>query len=132
MIARRHGRILPIIAGQAGMAAGLLGLALLPAHAPILSVAAVMIPVGVGGAFTVPPVASLILDAAPGQLGGTASGVLNTFRQMGGSLGVALFGAIVSASGAFQTGLRVSYTATAILVAIAAVGTLTLRTTARR
>ncbi len=130
--AARHGRIVPIIAGQAAMAAGLLGLALLPAHAPILAVAAVMIPVGVGGAFTVPPIASLILDAAPGPLGGTASGVLNTFRQLGGSLGVAVFGAIVSASTAFQTGLRVSYTATAVLVAVAAAGTLTLRTTGRR
>ncbi len=131
-IAARHGRILPIIAGQTAMAAGLLGLALLPAHAPILAVAGVMIPVGVGGAFTVPPIASLNLDAAPDQVGGTASGVLNTFRQLGGSIGVAAFGAIVSASAAFQTGLRVSYTAAAVLVAVATAGTLTLRTTARR
>jgi MFS transporter, DHA2 family, methylenomycin A resistance protein len=126
-IAQRYGPILPIIAGQAGMATGLLLLALLPLHAPVLAVAAVMIPVGVGGAFTVPPIASLILDAAPGQLGGTASGVLNTFRQMGGSLGVAVFGAIVSASAAFEAGLRFSYAATAALVAIAAAATLALR-----
>ncbi|HUK69821.1 MAG TPA: MFS transporter [Streptosporangiaceae bacterium] len=126
-IAQRFGRILPIVAGQAAMATGLLLLALLPPNAPALAVAAVMILVGVGGAFTVPPIASLILDSAPGQLGGTASGVLNTFRQMGGSLGVAVFGAVVSASAAFEAGLRVSYTATAALVAIAAASTLALR-----
>jgi MFS transporter, DHA2 family, methylenomycin A resistance protein len=126
-IAQRYGPNLPIIAGQAGMATGLLLLALLPLHAPVLAVAAVMIPVGVGGAFTVPPIASLILDAAPGHLGGTASGVLNTFRQMGGSLGEAVFGAIVSASAAFEAGLRLSYAATAALVAIAAAATLALR-----
>ena len=131
-VAQRFGRILPIIAGQAGMACGLLLLALLPLHAPVLAVAAVMILVGVGGAFTVPPIASLILDSVPGQLGGTASGVLNTFRQMGGSLGVAVFGAVVSASAAFEAGLRVSYAATAVLVAIAAAVTLTLRTSARQ
>jgi MFS transporter, DHA2 family, methylenomycin A resistance protein len=131
-VARRYGRILPIIAGQASMATGLLALALLPLHVPVLAVAAVMILVGVGGAFTVPPIASLILDSVAGQLGGTASGVLNTFRQMGGSLGVAVFGAVVSASAAFEAGLRVSYAATAILVAIAAAGTLTLRTSARQ
>lgn len=131
-IAQRYGRTLPIIAGQAGMATGLLLLAFLPLHAPVLAVAAVMILVGVGGAFTVPPIASLILDSVPGQIGGTASGILNTFRQMGGSLGVAVFGAVVSASAAFAAGLRVSYAATAILVAIAAAGTLTLRTSARQ
>jgi MFS transporter, DHA2 family, methylenomycin A resistance protein len=130
-IAQRYGRILPIIAGQAGMATGLVLLALLPLHAPVLAVAAVMVLVGVGGAFTVPPVASLILDSVPGQLGGTASGVLNTFRQMGGSLGVAVFGAVVDASSLFEHGLRISFAGTAVLVAIAAAGTLALRKSAR-
>jgi MFS transporter, DHA2 family, methylenomycin A resistance protein len=64
-IAQRYGRILPIIAGQAGMATGPLLLALLPRHVPVLAVAAVMVLVGVGGAFTVPPIASLILDSVP-------------------------------------------------------------------
>jgi MFS transporter, DHA2 family, methylenomycin A resistance protein len=131
-IAQRYGRILPIIAGQAGMATGLLLLALLPLHAPVLAVAAVMILVGVGGAFTVPPIASLILDSVPGQLAGTASGVLNTFRQMGGSLGVAVFGAVADASSVFEHGLRISFAGTAVLVAIAAAGTLALRTSARQ
>jgi MFS transporter, DHA2 family, methylenomycin A resistance protein len=131
-IAQRYGRILPIIAGQAGMATGLLLLALLPLRVPVLAVAAVMILVGVGGAFTVPPIASLILDSVPGQLGGTASGVLNTFRQMGGSLGVAVFGAVVDASSVFEHGLRISFAGTAVLVAIAAAGTLALRTSVRQ
>jgi len=55
-----------------------------------LLVAAVMVPVGVGGAFTVPPIISLILDSVPPHRAGTAGGVFNTFRQMGGSLGVAV------------------------------------------
>jgi MFS transporter, DHA2 family, methylenomycin A resistance protein len=130
-VAQRFGRILPIIAGQVGMATGLLLLAVLPLRVPALAVAAVMVLVGVGGAFTVPPIASLILDSVPGQLGGTASGVLNTFRQMGGSLGVAVFGAVVNASVAFEHGLRISFAAAAVLVAIAAAGTLVLRTSAR-
>jgi len=131
-IAQRYGRILPIVAGQAGMATGLLLLALLPRHVPVLAVAAVMVLVGVDGAFTVPPIASLILDSVPGQAGGTASGVLNTFRQMGGSLGVAVFGAVVDASSVFEHGLRVSFAGTAVLVAIAAAGSLALRTSARQ
>ena len=130
-IAQRYGRILPIIAGQAGMATGLLLLALLPLHVPVLAVAAVMVLVGVGGVFTVPPIASLILDSVPRQLGGTASGVLNTFRQMGGSLGVAVFGAVVDASSVFEHGLRVSFACTAVLVAIAAAATFALRKSPR-
>jgi MFS transporter, DHA2 family, methylenomycin A resistance protein len=53
--------------------------------------------------------------------------VLNTFRQMGGSLGVAVFGAIVDASAHFEAGLRLSFTGTAILLVAAVLATLTLR-----
>jgi MFS transporter, DHA2 family, methylenomycin A resistance protein len=126
-IARRFGRLTPIIAGQISMAGGLLALAAMPANAPVWLISVLMIFVGVGGAFTVPPIASLIFDNVPGPLAGTASGVLNTFRQMGGSLGVAVFGAIVDASAHFEAGLRLSFTGTAILLVAAVLATLTLR-----
>jgi MFS transporter, DHA2 family, methylenomycin A resistance protein len=130
--AQRYGRILPIIAGQLGMATGLLLLALLPLRAPVLAVALVMILVGVGGSFTVPPIASLVLDsvAAPGA--GIASGVLNTFRQLGGSFGVAIFGAVVAVQASLLHGLRISYLATALLLAGTAAASLTLRTSKTR
>ncbi len=97
-IMRRFGRVLPIVAGQAGMAVGLIALAAIQPTTSIYVVSLLMILVGVGGAFTVPPVAAIVLDSAPDKLAGTASGVLNTFRQMGGSLGVAIFGALVNAT----------------------------------
>jgi MFS transporter, DHA2 family, methylenomycin A resistance protein len=126
-VARRFGRLTPIIAGQISMAAGLTALAAMPVTEPVWLISIVMIFVGVGGAFTVPPIASLILDSVPGSLAGTASGVLNTFRQMGGSLGVAVFGAIVNASTHFEAGLRISFTGTAVLLSAAILATLTLR-----
>jgi MFS transporter, DHA2 family, methylenomycin A resistance protein len=126
-IARRFGRLTPIVAGQISMAAGLVALAAMPVTAPAWLISLLMIFVGVGGAFTVPPIASLILDSARGPMAGTASGVLNTFRQMGGSLGVAVFGAIADASARFETGLRISFTGTALLLAVATLATLTLR-----
>ena len=126
-IANRFGRIAPIVGGQLVMAGGLISLAAIPIHAPVLAIAALMILVGVGGASTVPPVASLILDSVPGPMAGTASGVLNTFRQMGGSLGVAAFGAIVNTSGSFEAGLRVSFTAAAVLIGITAAATFSIR-----
>jgi DHA2 family methylenomycin A resistance protein-like MFS transporter len=86
-----------------------------------------MIFVGGGGGLTVPPIAALIFDSAPGRLAGTASGILNTFRQMGGSLGVAVFGAVVDANTRFASGLRTDFVATALLIGVTALLSLTLR-----
>ena len=117
----------PIVAGQLSMTGGLLVLALLPGNAPVLLVALVMIFVGGRGGLTVPPIATLTFDTAPARLAGTASGVLNTFRQMGGALGVAVFGAVVDASARFASGLRIDFVATAVLIGTAALLSLTLR-----
>ncbi len=78
------------------MAAGLVGLTVAPTDTPVLLVALLMVPVGVGGSFTVPPITAMIMDNVPDTLTGTASGVLSTARQMGGSLGVAIFGAVIA------------------------------------
>jgi DHA2 family methylenomycin A resistance protein-like MFS transporter len=126
-VAARFGPRVPIVGGQALMALGLLGLALVPADLPVWLVSALMVPVGVGGSFTVPPLTSVLMDAVPGHRAGTASGVLNTFRQMGGSLGVAAIGAVIAAHTSFMPGLRISLIAIAVLVAAATALSLTLR-----
>jgi MFS transporter, DHA2 family, methylenomycin A resistance protein len=125
-VIQRFGRVPPIVIGQAGMAVGLVALAVVQPSTSIYVVSLLMILVGVGGAFTVPPIAALILDTAPGAVAGTASGVLNTFRQMGGSLGVAIFGALVNATGHFENGLRLSYVGGAIFVGLGALAIATL------
>ena len=86
-----------------------------------------MVFIGGGGGLTVPPIASLVFDTAPGRLAGTASGVLNTFRQMGGSLGVAVFGAVVNASSHFVSGLRIDFVAISVLLGVGVLLSLTLR-----
>ena len=108
------------------MAVGLAGLCLLPADAPVLLVAALMVPVGVGGSFTVPPIIAEVIDNVAAELAGTASGVVNTARQVGGSLGVAIFGAVL-ASGEFITGLRASLGATAVVLVILVAASLALQ-----
>ncbi|WP_045746659.1 MFS transporter [Actinoplanes rectilineatus] len=125
--ANRFGAAATIIGGQLVMTAGLIGLVLLPAGTPVWLVAAVMVPVGVGGSFTVPPTTALILDSVPAERAGTASGVFNTFRQMGGSLGVAAYGAVVAGQATFRSGLHISLTATAILIVLTAAASLALR-----
>jgi predicted MFS family arabinose efflux permease len=83
--------------------------------------------VGLGGSFTVPPITSLLLDAVHAHRAGLASSVLKTFRQLGGSLGVAVFGAVVARQASFLAGLRASLAAVAALLVIATVATVTLR-----
>lgn len=123
----RLGKIVTTIGGMVLMALGLIALACLPADTPILVAALLMVPVGLGGSFTVPPVTALILDQVPAARAGTASGVLNTARQMGGSLGIAIFGAVLAVQPTFQTGLRTDYAVTGAVLLVLAVAALRLR-----
>lgn len=122
----KYGHTTIIKGGQLIMAVGLAGLCMLPADSPTLLVAALMIPVGVGGSFTVPPIVAQVLDNVPAERTGTASGVVNTARQVGGSLGVAIFGAVL-ASGDFMTGLRASLGSTAVILIILVLASLALQ-----
>lgn len=122
----RYGNVAMIVAGQLLMALGLAGLWMLPANSPILLVALVMVPVGVGGSFTVPPIIALVMDQVPAQNAGTASGVINTARQIGGSLGVAIYGALLAGNG-FMQGLHLGLGTTAVVLLILIAATLALR-----
>ena len=73
-----------------------------------------------------PPIIALIMDHVPADRAGTASGVINTARQVGGSLGVAVFGAVVSAQD-FMSGLRASLGITAVILLVLAVSSLRRR-----
>ena len=50
---------------------------------------------GVGMALTMSPMTSAAMSSVPVDKAGVGSGVLNSFRQVGGSLGIALMGAIL-------------------------------------
>jgi DHA2 family methylenomycin A resistance protein-like MFS transporter len=131
-LASRVGPVVVIAGGQVVMVAGLIGLVMLPVTVPLWWVALMMAPVGLGGAFTVPPVAALFLDHVPVERAGTASGVLNTSRQVGGSLGVAVIGAIIATQSTFLDGLRIGLLVAAVAVLAAAGATLALGRRARR
>jgi len=123
----RLGKIITTIIGVLLMAVGLIALAFIPGQAPMIYTALLMIPVGLGGSFTVPPLTALILDQVPAERTGTASGVLNTARQMGGSLGIAVFGAVLAVQPDFRTGLRLDYLGAGVLLLLLAAATLKLR-----
>jgi EmrB/QacA subfamily drug resistance transporter len=50
---------------------------------------------GIGMALTMSPMTSAAMGSVPTDKAGVGSGVLNSFRQVGGSLGIALMGAIL-------------------------------------
>jgi len=94
---------------------------------------------GVGMAMTMSPMTSAALSAVSVDKAGVASGVLNTFRQVGGSLGIAVGGAILASyisvparspqfSAQFVNGLHHAlYTSAAIAFGAAVVAALTIR-----
>jgi len=126
-LVERFGRRTLITTGLLLQCVGLVLIATLPAEVPVGVVSVAMVLVGGGGALTVPPIASLVLEGAPGEVAGTASGVLNTFRQLGGSLGVAGVGAVIAGHADFMPGLRAGLLGTVIVLAVTAALSLTLR-----
>lgn len=105
-LAERFGARPLVVGGLLAMTAGMLALAVVPAALPVPLLAALMVLVGVAGPLVMPPVMALLLNAVPGPRAGTASGVFNSSRQLGGALAVAVFGALLTTPAGFLQGLR--------------------------
>jgi len=108
------------------MAAGLFALSAFAdtASAPIL--VALMVPVGLGAGTAMPSATSLLLNTVPEARSGTASGVLNTSRQVGGATAIAAFGALVTGLG-YDGGMEVSLVIAGALLATTMLASLRLR-----
>lgn len=104
----RTGPRLPMIVGLALGVAGLLGWLMAGAHSSYLLLVAPLVATGFGMAFTMPAATAAVMGAAPDERGGIASGVINAARQVGGVIGIALLGALVSRRATFITGLHVA------------------------
>jgi len=99
---------------------------------------------GVGMASTMTPMTAAALSSVPVDKAGVGSGMLNTFRQVGGSVGIALMGAILASGSksalangatqvdAFMSGLHHAlYTSSVIAFCGALTAALTIRSHAR-
>lgn len=123
-VAERLGSRRLVAGGLALMTCGLLASAVAPWSTPIWAWAALMTIVGLSGPAIMPPTMALLLSRVPDRRAGTASGVFNTSRQLGGALAIAVFGALLG-SGTFHDGMRLSLLLAAFVAAVA-VGTLLL------
>jgi hypothetical protein len=98
-----------IAAGLGAMAVGLTVLStIVLTPSPVWILSAVMILTGLAGATVTSPMTGLLLNAVPQDQAGTAGGVFNTSRQVGGALAVAVFGALLARHSSFMQGMRVS------------------------
>ena len=95
---KRFGPKLVSTVGLLLVAAGLAGWMIVGETTPIWVVGALFFLMGVGMANVMPPATEAIMSVLPREKAGVGSAVSNTIRQIGGALGVAALGAIVSSS----------------------------------
>ena len=106
LVTARSGPRLPMLAGLLLGAAGLFGLTAPGPHGPYAVLVAPFLAVGLGMSFTMPAATAAVMEAAPTERAGLASGTLNAARQVGGVLGVALLGTLVARQQNFVAGLH--------------------------
>jgi DHA2 family methylenomycin A resistance protein-like MFS transporter len=91
---------------QAAACAGLLGIGAGTSYGAIV---VQLTALGVGGGLVVPTVTAQLLGSVDRRRSGVAGGTLNTLRQTGSAVGVALFGSLLAGSGGFVSGAHASF-----------------------
>jgi DHA2 family methylenomycin A resistance protein-like MFS transporter len=97
-----------MVFGQLSAAVGTLLLSLAGSTTPYGQLVIGLFLLGLGFAATMPSLTAAVVLAAPKEYSGIASGVLNAARQVGGVLGVALLGTLVSDLTRFVGGMHVA------------------------
>ena len=92
----RHGPRLPMAMGQLLAACGYWALAGIGAGTPYGLIVGPLLAAGIGVALTVPAMTAAVLSHVDRHRTGIASGTLNAARQMGGVIGVGVFGSLVA------------------------------------
>jgi EmrB/QacA subfamily drug resistance transporter len=115
-----------VVTGLLCQAAGLAWLALSTGR-PYLALIPAMVATGVGVSAAMPAAQNAAIAAVSREAIGTASGVYNAMRQVGGAFGIAIASAVFAAAGSFASPAAVSHGVRAALLvsaAIAAAGAL--------
>lgn len=115
-LAAKFGPRLPMTSGFILAAIGTLILAWSGAETGFAVTFAGLLLFGCGVTLTIPPLMAAVVSAVSRELTGTASGALNSSRQLGATLGVAVVGSIVAGSGAFADGMHWSLIVVSIVL----------------
>ncbi|MFI8822847.1 MFS transporter [Streptomyces sp. NPDC053431] len=115
LVVERFGAKAVCTTGMLAVAVGLAAFALFDADTPLWVLEVVFFLQGAGMAHIMPPVTVSIMQSLPREKAGSGSAINNTFRQVGGALGVAVLGSVLSTTyrgeieghlGALPPGLR--------------------------
>ncbi|GAA2284084.1 MFS transporter [Streptomyces hawaiiensis] len=104
LVVDRIGNKATTTAGLLVIAATLAAFAALDADTPIWILEVIFFLMGTGMAHIMTPVSVVIMQALPREKAGSASALSNTFRQVGGALGIAVLGSVLST--AYRTGIE--------------------------
>ncbi|MBB5933308.1 MFS transporter [Streptomyces zagrosensis] len=96
LVVDRFGSRIVCTVGMLLVAATLAGFLLLDTDTPIWVLEVLFFVQGTGMAHIMPPVTVSIMQALPREKAGSGSALNNTFRQVGGALGVAVLGSLLS------------------------------------
>lgn len=107
-VVSRSGPAVPMVTGLLLGGAGLLAFALLGRTSSYLVMIPMLVAIGFGMSFAMPAMMSAVLEAAPSERAGIASGAVNTSRQVGGVIGVALLGAFAGGASIDSDGLLIA------------------------
>lgn len=104
LVVDRFGNRATTTAGLLLIAATLAVFATFEADTPIWLLELVFFLMGTGMAHIMTPTSVVIMQALPREKAGSASALSNTFRQVGGALGIAVLGSVLSA--AYRNGIE--------------------------
>jgi DHA2 family integral membrane protein (MFS transporter) len=104
LVVDRFGNRATTTAGMVLVALTLAAFALLDAETPLWLLEVVLFGMGAGMAHIMTPVSVVIMQALPREKAGSASALSNTFRQVGGALGIAVLGSVLST--AYRNGIE--------------------------
>ncbi|MFF9347500.1 MFS transporter [Streptomyces sp. NPDC014734] len=96
LVVDRFGARAVCAVGMLLVAVGLAAFVLFDADTPIWVMCVVLFVQGLGMAHVMPPVTVAVMQALPREKAGSGSAVNNTFRQVGGALGIAVLGSVLS------------------------------------
>jgi len=119
--AQRLGALTAIATGASVVAMGCVALIGIDSGTSYWAMSAQLVALGAGLGLLVPPLTSTLLGSVEKTRSGLAAGVLNSARQTGSVLGVALFGSLVGQGNAFVSGTREALVLSATLLAGAAI-----------
>jgi DHA2 family methylenomycin A resistance protein-like MFS transporter len=126
-VTNRFGARTPVVAGLSSMVVGLVALLLTaPLEMPVVT-ALCLIPIGAGGALAMPSITGVVLEGVSSDQAGTASAVFNTFRQVGGAVAIAVFGALIASPHRFLPGMQLSLGIAAATLLLAALSSLRIQ-----